>query len=151
MNHCVLPVQVERLVRDHYQAVWQRVFPQNGRLSPAQIEFLVADQSSGYSSKHNLIRVAIRDANLSSSDILAVESWPIWRRNLMHEIVHEYEDKVLNFAETAAGSTLFQRALRAGAGRLFNPLEKHSQSFCSAVAEVASKIGMHDWDLYLKI
>jgi hypothetical protein len=59
----------------------------------------------------------------------------------MHELVHEYEDKVLNFAETAAGTALFQRALRAGPGRLFDPVEKHSQSFCSAVAEVASKIG----------
>lgn len=62
--------------------------------------------------------------------------WATWRMNLVHELCHEYEHKILRGVATQRGWDLFQtKVIAVGANVKWKPHYKHPVAFYSAIAE----------------
>ena len=66
------------------------------------------------------------------------DKWPRWQKDLLEEIVHEYEHKIICGNATPAGQTLFGKF-----GQKFDEDPRgHGATFFSALDQVASLIGL---------
>jgi hypothetical protein len=86
-----------------------------------------------------LIVLFLPDGNLFDADILDVQEWPIWKRELVHEMLHEYQNKVIKKASNI-GSVLKSRSCFLGPG--------HDDKFYSAVAEKAKYFNFTPEDFF---
>jgi len=59
----------------------------------ARLQIELSDQASGYSHSTNQILLAIAWRNLEDSDVLDVDGWPVWKTELVHELLHEWQMK----------------------------------------------------------
>jgi hypothetical protein len=69
--------------------------------------------------------------------------WATWRINLVHELCHESEFKILNGVATQSGWDLFnQKVLGPSASPRWTPHWKHPIAFYSAIANFAGQFGI---------
>lgn len=119
------------------------------RTTRPQAKLTVVGQpvTSVYRPQHNEIIIGLGGWDLADVPDAAVSDeapsapttrgWPIWERDLHHEFVHEYEDKVIagnsspEGAALAADPTLRRRFEEAG----------HGPTFHTAAFEIATSLG----------
>ena len=95
---------------------------------------LVVELSSAdacYSREEDTIWVRLGEGNLTDTDNLDPVRWPIWRVQLIHEMLHEFQYKVVGAAVSAAGRNLCQQHQ----DKFFGP--GHDEAFFTAIAKVA--------------
>jgi hypothetical protein len=113
---------------------------------PARVCLSLNGEGGEYWSKRNLIIVRIGPIDLSSWDSSNAYYWPTWKAFLVHEMVHEFEDKIMSFASTEPGRDLQNEAARQF--QSFAPIKEHETSFYSAIAMLAPFFGMSVWDFF---
>ena len=133
----VLPMatlaEVNQRIQDYYKEKWSVLFGKHTGLVPATVNVMLADGAQGYSKSRNLIEIRLGEGNLEEEPSGLYPNQPLsWEICLMHEVVHEYEDKILNFATSDAGDRLLAET---PAAKRFD--STHGPSFYAAVAEVA--------------
>ncbi|MGA3144221.1 MAG: hypothetical protein ABSF10_14535 [Verrucomicrobiota bacterium] len=98
--------EVAKLVQDTYANVWRDWYAEHPGCVPATVTVDLNCTSAGYGHKFNLIIISFANGNLDDCDILNSEAWPIWKTDLIHEMLHEYERKILT-KPSDAGRALF--------------------------------------------
>lgn len=99
-------LEVTRLVQDTYTKIWRDWYASRPDCVPATVTVDLDCTSDGYGHDLNRIIISLGDANLDDWDILDVVGWPAWKIQLIHEMLHEYERKVLT-APSESGRALF--------------------------------------------
>lgn len=133
-------------VREFYDRVWQDWYRGYPHLRPARLVLVWEDESEGtpgYWKKKDELYVYLGEQDAEEIEKekagqryrLGHLGWYIWKVNLVHEMLHEYQFKALKEA-TPAG-----RALRASVKHNFEG-QGHDDLFYTAVAEKASYFGV---------
>jgi len=127
--------QVKKLVENTYGRIWgdwYAIYPEKTR---ARLDFRKGGFSGRYSHKCDFILCSIGEGNLDDSDILNSDQWPVWKRELVHEMLHEYQCKVVK-----APSDLGRQFAEKYDHRFLG--EGHGESFMTAICEKAPYFGM---------
>jgi hypothetical protein len=133
---------LEDIIKKKHADLSSVIFPVG--TNPAKIRLFVVpdgqDQLSGYHTKLNFIDICMSqsdfDAECRNQQMTAMgfDFTPMWDRVLVHEIVHEYQEKCITTA-SAAGKLLYISRQGTPAG------PKHDETFYTAICEVAPKLG----------
>jgi hypothetical protein len=138
---------IKQLAETTYSDEWRRIFPQDRGLKPADL--FISDEVGGgrFWFDRNQIDLSIGE-QFADYD-LDVKGWPTWVCYLAHEMIHEYEFKVLNRGSTNQGVQLHQQV--CAARRNFWPEYEHEAPFFTAVIAVAPFYGLSGCDLFEKL
>ena len=98
--------EVTRLIQDTYSNIWPDWYAEHPGCVPATVTVDLDCTCAGYGHALNRIIISFGDGNLDDYDILDADGWPIWKIQLIHEMLHEYKRKVLT-APSEAGRALF--------------------------------------------
>lgn len=129
--------ELQALALSTYSRVWRDWYSARADCTMATLTVDVDGTSAGYSHKHNLIIVSIGEGNLEDHDLLdnpvlnTPSSWSIWMPDLIHEMLHEYEMKVI-ITPTPDGEALF-----AAFPHPFYDSKDHGPLFYSAIVDRA--------------
>jgi len=82
---------------------------------------------SAYDSKNDVIYIDVPPGNLSDSNVLTPEDWPIWKLDLVEEMLHEFQYKRVQSAR------LDGKALCKAWGQKFSG-RGHDDAFFTAIA-----------------
>jgi hypothetical protein len=94
-------------IQDYYKQKWTLLFGQHRDLAPATVKVMLAEGDHGYPKRQNLIEIRLGDGDLGEEKSALYPNQPLsWELFLMHEVVHEYEDKILDFKPSVAGDRL---------------------------------------------
>ncbi len=83
---------VSNLVRTIYSSIWIDWYS-GMHATRAFLDVRLSDECAGYSHSTNLMIIPIATGNLEDHDILDANAWPIWRIDLIHEMLHEWQKK----------------------------------------------------------
>jgi hypothetical protein len=125
---------VSALVKRTYRDIWTDWYGESGA-HRAWLQVDPSDESSRYSRSHNLMIIAIPEGNLQDPDILDVNAWPIWKVELVHEMLHEWQMKTACSSSVEA-EALCNRYAPAQCGH------GHGPEFFQASIEKASYFGL---------
>ncbi len=134
---------VSTLVHQTHHKIWDKWYCGFSYVR-ARVQIELSDQSSGYIHSHNQIILAIPAGNLDEPDILDANDWPIWKRELIHEMLHEWQMKTPCVPTPEAESLCRQHAPQ-GCGR------GHDADFFQAIIEKAPYFGMTPEGLIARI
>ena len=123
--------QVEAVVRATYANIWNDWYAGLPSQVPATLLVDGKCNSAGYSFQKNELVISLCDGNLNDDDSLNADGWPCWKTDLVHEMLHEYENKVVKIP-TPQGKSLFAAYPHPWWGK------GHEELFYSAVADRAS-------------
>ncbi len=133
---------VSALIQKKYKEIWA-VWYSGTHAIPARVQVEPSDVSSGYSPSQKLIIIGLPAGNLDDTDILDEDGWPIWKRELVHEMLHEWQ------SNTACSPTPLAESLEqyapVGCG------QGHEPEFFQAVIERASYFSMTPEQLIEKL
>jgi hypothetical protein len=135
---------VKSLADATYQRIWRDWYKDFPDMRPAHQDLQLCDLSAGYSHSRNWLLNPICDGNLDDCDILDADAWPIWKIQLVHEMLHEYQAKVIS-SPSSVGICLHARFRATFCGK------GHDEKFFTAIAEKASYFGMTPEDLIAHI
>ena len=129
---------VAQEIRDTYDRIWNDWFKGHG-CQQAELEIVINEiEAPRYSSSRNLIYLPLCDEDVSNYEKITscvmfaeYEKWRVWKQDLIHEMLHEYEDKILK-QPSADGIRI-----RNGHRMPWYPKEKHGELFYTAIAEKA--------------
>jgi len=121
---------VSALVRANYEKIWKDWYCYIPGASRAIIEIWKRDCSAAYSHSRNLMLIPIPEGNLEDSDILDEDDWPIWKIDLIHEMLHEWQNKKPSLPSQTAAA-LYARHGTTSCG------ERHGPDFFQAILEKA--------------
>lgn len=133
-----------RLLHAEYCRIWQEWYSDSNCV-PADIVVEDREGASGYSPEENRLFLLLPEANLAEAvDDLTGETrlqfkgldWNVWRRELVHEMLHEYQHKTLGFRATPGGRELSDKSVRKFSG------SGHGADFYSAIADRALYFGL---------
>lgn len=85
--------ELDRLIHDLHRKIAADWYANRPEYRSATLKFDMNCTQDAYGRWTNELIVSICDANLDDSDILNSEAWPIWKRSLVHEMLHEYDRK----------------------------------------------------------
>jgi hypothetical protein len=134
---------VSALVKRTYKRIWTDWYGESGA-TPALLRVDPSDESSRYSHSHSLMIIAIPEGNLQDPDILDVNGWPIWKVELVHEMLHEWQMKT-DCSATVEAERLCNRYAPAQCSH------GHGPEFFQAIIEKAPYFGMTPEQLALRI
>ncbi|MDI1247851.1 MAG: hypothetical protein PSV13_03115 [Lacunisphaera sp.] len=137
--------EVATLAQTTYDSIWEDWYAQMPNATKAMVSTYIGVDSAGYSHPRNLLQNPIGDGNLEDFDIRNVEGWPIWKVQLVHEMLHEWQFKKPCVA-TAPAVALHAQCLRrnfTGGG--------HGPEFFQAILEKAPYFGMTPLELFNRI
>ncbi len=134
---------VSALIQKKYKEIWA-VWYSDTRAIPARVQVEPADVSSCYSHSQNLIIIGLPEGNLHDADILDENEWPIWKTELVHEMLHEWQSKT-PCLPTSPAEILCKQYQPAGCG------QGHGPEFFQALIERADYFGMTPEQLVKKI
>lgn len=141
--------EVDDQIQQTYTKIWNDWYSSLKEVSPAEVKFDLNCTDSGYNHKRNLIIVSLGEGNLEVLDYPGTNTWPIWKQQLIHEILHEYEMKVI--CEPSSEG----KALHAKYSALHShPAvwgSMHSESYYTAVCDRATYFGLTPEELLSKI
>jgi len=80
------------IVKETYRKLWKDWYASCTPVR-ALVQVDLSDECSRYNHSHNLIIIAIAEGNLDDHDILDLSAWPIWKVELVHETLHEWQAK----------------------------------------------------------
>ena len=131
--------EITQVIQDTYSNIWRVWYANHPGCIPAMVTVDLDCTSAGYGHDLNRIIISFGDGNLDDTDILDSGEWQIWKIQLIHEMLHEYEKKVLT-APSDAGRALFAaesasfRRLLWGAG--------HEELLYTAICDRAPSFGL---------
>jgi hypothetical protein len=143
-----LAVQKYETLAKRYDWLWDHIMAGRPDVpTKALLRVFEGDTDSGYRSEHNELHVVLGGHDLDDvPDPADVEvrpaspphlGWPIWERELHHEFVHEYQDKVGKGKVSDEG-----RELDADPNiRRFDG-KGHDVTYYTSAAEVARALGI---------
>ena len=126
---------VKRVIEDTYRDLWSRAFGGHSGLMPATLEVRSQAMSAGYRQNHNTIVLGVGPYDLETDGIDKPERDPQWLSDLVHELVHEYQAKVVKGAATSEG-----QSLREQYSALY-PQPGHGEDFFTGVPLFANIVG----------
>lgn len=134
---------VSAIVKETYRKLWNDWYLACAPVG-ALLQVDLSDECSRYSHSRNLIVIAIAEANLDDHDILDLSAWPIWKVELVHEMLHEWQAKTPCIVTRDAEALCTKYAPPAcGDG--------HGPEFFQAIVEKASYFSMTPEQLAAKI
>ncbi len=80
-------------INDLYAIIWSEWYGGLSGVTRASLEITKSDSSAGYRHEHNVICLSVAEGNLEDTDILDTNGWPIWKMELIHEMLHEWQKK----------------------------------------------------------
>lgn len=134
--------ELRALVLSIYSRIWHDWYSGRAGCTLAALTVDTDGTSAGYSHKHNLIIVSVGEGNLRDRDLLDDPvynnplSWSVWMRDLIHEMLHEYEMKII-ITPTPDGETLFSSFPHP-----FHDHMDHGPLFYSAICDRAPYFGL---------
>lgn len=141
----VTQAQFETL-RKRYDWLWNTLIASRTARPKASLCVVDAEACSGYRAESNQLLIVISGYDLDevpepantpdAPSAPAPFGWPIWERELHHELVHEYQDKVVAGRVSAEGTALdADQSVRRFDGK------GHDATYYTAAAEVARSLG----------
>jgi hypothetical protein len=133
--------ELQILVQSTYCRIWHEWYGLHPECSPASIIVNAECTNDGYSDTRNEIVISVGDGNMDDDDLLEPPdireraTWRIWMEGLIHEMLHEYEKKVV-CVPSKAGRALYESRPNPWRG------EGHEELFYTAVCDRASYFGM---------
>ncbi|MCX6639693.1 MAG: hypothetical protein NTW14_04320 [bacterium] len=121
-------------IRRTYKSIWTKWYKDSPESRRAKICIRVEAGEAYCRIDGQLIVLYLDEYNLLQAKTNIIfrgenKDWPIWKRDLIHEMFHEYEFKVIKDNPTAKGIELYNEY----SGFFMEP-EKHPIEFFSAVA-----------------
>ena len=137
MNDLNVQNELRERIEQMYQRIWVQWFPTGVDQAEIVVVFVNQEQVdrgadvSSYSRILNRILISIvpGDINLDEEDALG--RWSAWRSDLIHEMLHEFQDKVMTVA-TPEGAELNRSRSRVFRG------PGHDDRFYSAITDRAT-------------
>lgn len=138
----------EKKLKTIYRTLWDNWYSDRNDLTPAALILEKVDEKSFdinslYEIKEDRIRLRLPEVNLGEmlmvdSDHLSftIPDWPTWQRELIHEMLHEYQYKVVKGKISEEGQALYERFSRSF------PDGGHEADFFTALANRASVLGI---------
>lgn len=133
-------------INKEYSNIFNQIYNSNELSNPADINIYNRMKDSGYISNQNTIEINLVDHDLE--ELLTDESdknaplskrfdlWPTWFSDLFEEMVHEFEDKIINDKLSSNGELLATEYYRYVD-------ENHGKSFFTAISEVAGRLSIN--------
>ena len=134
---------VSAIVKTKYREIWAEWYAGTHAI-PARLQVEPLDVSSGYSHSQNLIIIGLPEGNLGDADILDENGWPIWKTELVHEMLHEWQSKT-PCSPTGPAEVLCEQYVPAGCG------QGHGPEFFQAIIERTSYFEMTPEQLIEKL
>lgn len=128
--------QARKLIKNEYTKLWKDWYT-NHHVVPANLLLEQIAASSGYKKDEDTIYIFLPEINLieiiNEEEILHDYSvthlgWNVWRRDLIHEMLHEYQYKVICENVSEIGIELHKKY-----GRQFSG-EGHDPAFFTAIS-----------------
>jgi hypothetical protein len=132
-----LPSQLaslKRAIGAFYAATWADWYREIPGAKPATLVIERSDHTSLYRPERDALCLYVTDDQLGEERHGAQPPWPVWKVELVHEMLHEWEKKAQE-GPSAAGEALW----REHAGR-FGP--DHQASFFTAIVDKAPHLGL---------
>lgn len=141
-----LGVAIE-LIRQEYERVWSDWY-RDRQHARACLNVHVGFQTSGYSPEADEIHLWLPESNLIESVNWGAANphlrstggysmqWMLWKIELIHEMLHEFQGKVFRDKASHAGLRLYENNFRSITG------PGHDARFYSAIADRAEYFGM---------
>lgn len=119
-----------RTAYDSYRSDWY------GDSAPPSATFKVemADFTSGYSPSEDTLTIYVGAGDVEDWEFKRNNAEAPWRIELIHEMLHEHQHKVVK-TPSAAGKALFAKRPNAFDG------QGHDERFYTAIADIAPKFG----------
>lgn len=141
--------QARGLLLKEYGRIWNDWY---GHLDATRAELVVEEgnHSSGYRRKENQLCLYFPEANLNEvieelagTAVVVYRNlgWSLWRREPIHEMLHEYQFKVIRGEVTDAGRALHNESALISCER------GHGPDFFTAIADRARYFDMEPNDL----
>ena len=127
--------EVRALTVQLYDKIWSDWYSVLPSAQKATIEVSLADHSAGFSPSRNLLINPICEGNLEDYNVRDIDGWPIWKIQLVHEMIHEWQYKK-PCVPTVEATELHSRLGKKFEGR------GHGQDFFQALLEKAPYFGM---------
>lgn len=102
---------LQDLINVTYQDVWIRWFGGAEPNTNATLLVWESEHSAGYHRDLDTIEITIQSATPDEPGALRPETWPSWKCELLHEMLHELESKT-QFAPSEAGIQLFRNSTK---------------------------------------
>ena len=134
---------VSAIVKETYRKLWNDWYPACTSVR-ALLQVELSDECSRYSHSHNMMIIAIAEGNLDDHDILDLSAWPIWKVELVHEMLHEWQTKTPCIVTSEAEALCIEYA-PAACG------DSHGPEFFQAIVEKASHFRMTPEQLAARI
>lgn len=122
--------EVDRLIHELHQKIAADWYANRPEYRIATLKFGMDGNQDCYGRWPDEIIVSIGGAELDDSDILNLEAWPIWKRSLVHEMLHEYDRKEVVEADRE-GRELYKKYGNRWGG------SGHDERFYTAIANRA--------------
>ena len=134
---------VSAIVKETYRKLWNDWY---AGYTPARALLQVdpSDECSRYSHSHNLLIIAIPEGNFDDDDILVASAWPIWKVELVHEMLHELQAKT-PCVVTPQAEALWSKYAPPACG------DGHGPEFFQAIVEKAPYFSMTPEQLAARI
>lgn len=135
---------VRACIKETYIKIWGEWYYTIPNAVKAQVIVDLSDASAWYSHSHNQITIPVAEWNLCDADILNPEAWSIWKVDLIHEMLHEWQRK------TPCTPTVEAEALHQKYGNA-SCEEGHGPDFYQAVIEKAAYFNLTAEELAKRI
>jgi hypothetical protein len=134
MNPATLE-EVRDLTMALYDKIWADWYSNIPGAQKAKVTVSLDDHSAGYNRRTDELLNPIGDGNLEDYDIRDSGGWPIWKIQLVHEMLHEWQYKK-PCTPTAAAIALHSKLGRTFIG------QGHDADFFEAILEKAPYFNM---------
>lgn len=99
--------EVKILAERLYEEVhvnWYKPYPE---ITGATLWIELSDAESGYSCSEDTIYIRVPSGNVMDHNALDETGWPLWKSHLIHEMLHEYQQKIV-LVPTVEGQALYK-------------------------------------------
>jgi hypothetical protein len=142
--------QVRNIVQTEYEMIWRDWFDDDTEVQPAELVIEVGEHSPGYHHPSNSLHLFYNQGDYEDFKRkrpvfpLTKAGWFSWKGELVHEILHEYQQKRVQI-ENETGNQLF-----ASFGNCFQG-PGHTPAWFTAIAEKAPYFHLTIRDLLTEI
>ncbi len=102
---------LRELIRGTYQDIWLTWFVSTEFYTNATLLVWESGNSTGYHWDLDAMEITIQNGTPDEPGALKPETWPSWKSELVHEMLHELEAKT-PFAPSEAGIRLFRNSIK---------------------------------------